>query len=337
MPKYIKNHRGRPPKEHKVINNIKHKQCSSCNKWTILNQFGKCGNGKRSHCKPCVNRKQKQRNKVALEKRKKEREAARGTGFLVCLFVGCTVKQWLQPVDQFISDYEHIGEPTKHCLPCRNKQKEAQKRMEAPCQKVWNDWRIIHPCVTCSQDPNYVHNPLLIEADHLPEFEKVEACSEVGFWSAKCRGPDALKAELKKCQALCRFHHALQTQQRSNETKDPWVLRKRAIINTEKHKRGCCLRCDRVLKKGEECAFDFDHRNSKTKFKYNAKRKSPAAFVNFPDAVFAIQWPLEQAKCDLLCVNCHKLKDNRDGYKKTKSLKDHKTVYTDAFTEVICT
>ena len=343
MPKYIKNHRGRPPKEHKVINNIKHKQCSCCNEWLPLDQFGKDAqkwDGKQSSCKRCGNKKKKQRRKVMKEQRKKEREAA-PTGFLVCLFDSCTVKG-LQPVDQFISAYVRNDEPTDCCLTCRNKRKEDRERMEAPCQKVWDDWRIIHPCVKCMNDPNHVHNPLLIEADHLPEFVatlgvKLKACSELGFWSAESRGPVALQAELKKCQALCRFHHALQTQQRSNKTKEPCVLRRRAIINVEKHKRGCCLRCERVLKEGEECAFDFDHRDSKTKFEYEGKAKNPSAFVKLPDAVFATQWPLEKELVDMLCANCHKLKDNRDGYKKTKSLKDHKTVYTDAFTEVICT
>ena len=125
-----------------------------------------------------------------------------------------------------------------------------------------------------------------------------------------------------KCQASCKFHHALVTQQRDHDkgriqTK-PHVLRKRAIMNAEKHKRGCCSnpKCKRVLKKGEERAFHFDHRDPITKFMYQGNTKGPSDFVDLPDAIFDKQWPLEQAKCDLLCANCHKLKDNRDGYRK---------------------
>ena len=199
--------------------------------------------------------------------------------------------------------------------------KEVKKLREAPCKKVWDDWRREHPCVICNQDPKYEHNPLLIEADHLPEFEKMEACSEVGFWSAESRGPAKLRAELMKCQATCKFHHALQTQQRDLENgrieKQKSKLRKRTVINAEKNKQGCCLLCERVLKKGEECAFHFDHRDPKTKFMYQGNIKGPSQFVNLPDAIFNKQWPIEKELVDLLCANCHKLKSfaNRDGYK----------------------
>ena len=138
------------------------------------------------------------------------------------------------------------------------------------------------------------------------------------------RGSAAQQAELMKCQALCRFHHALQTQQRNHDKgrilKKPCRLRKRAIINAEKHKRGYCSnpKCKRVLKKGEECAFHFDHRDPATKFMYNGKTKGPSKFANLSDALFDTQWPLEQAKCNLLCANCDKLKTFafRDGYRK---------------------
>ena len=85
-----------------------------------------------------------------------------------------------------------------------------------------------------------------------------------------------------KVQALCKFHHRLVTQQRDHDNgrieKRSWVLKKRAIINAEKHKRGCCTLCKRVLKKGEECAFDFDHRDPTTKFKYKGKTMGPGIY-----------------------------------------------------------
>ena len=91
----------------------------------------------------------------------------------------------LQPVDQFIGAHVRNDEATDTCKTCRDKRREDRERREAPCQKVWDDWRIIHPCVKCMNDPNYEHNPLLIEADHLPEFEKVKACGEMSFWCHK--------------------------------------------------------------------------------------------------------------------------------------------------------
>ena len=321
MPKYIKKRPGPKPKPHKFIQGIEHKHCGgSCKKWKPLDQFAKRWNGKQSYCKLCAKKRSKQREKVMKEKRKQAREAA-PTGFSVCLNPSCTVKG-LQPLDQFIGPYVRNDEPTMNCLTCRNKMKEDKEQRYAACEKVWDNWRKTHPCVKCINDPNYKHNYLLIEADHLPEFEKVKACSDMRFWSAKCRGPRLQKAELMKCQATCKFHHRLVTQQRRHDNgrietrKDK--LRKRAIINAEKNKRGCCYICKRVVKEGEESAFDFDHRDPSTKFIWNGKAVCPSAFVNLPDALFDKQWPLEQAKCDLLCRNCHGLKTfgNKDGYRK---------------------
>jgi len=319
MPKYIKKRPGPKPKPHKVIQGIEHKHCGGiCKKWKPLDQFAKMGNGKQSYCKPCSKKKNKQRRKVIKEKRKQVREAA-PTGFLVCLKATCIVKG-LQPVDQFIGPHVRNEEPTSHCKTCRDKTEEDKEQRQAACKKVWDDWRLIHPCVICINDPEHVHNPLLIEADHLGE--KVKKCSDHWYWSHSKRGPLALQAELMTVQALCRFHHRLVTQQRNHDNgriqKKPCKLRKRAVINKEKHKRGCCSnpKCKRPVKEGEECAFDLDHRNSNTKFEYKGKGKSPAAFVDLPDALFDKQWPLEQAKCDLLCANCHALKKNRDGYRK---------------------
>ena len=192
MPKYIKKRKRGERKEHKVINNIKHKQCSGiCKKWKSLDQFGKdarARDGTRSDCKSCVNKRSKQRRKVMKEKRKKEREMV-PSGFLVCLKASCI--KGLQPMDQFISAFEDIEGPTSHCKTCRDKVREAQIRREAPCQKVWDGWRIIHPCVMCMNDPEHEHNPLLIEADHLPELiptlgKKVKACSDMNYW---CHSP----------------------------------------------------------------------------------------------------------------------------------------------------
>ena len=308
-------------KLHEFINEVENKHCGICNKWKPLDKFAKHKrkwDKLQSNCKTCANKKQKQRDEKALKKREAAREAARGTGFLVCLNKWCTVKQLLQPVDQFISPFVRNDEPTDTCKTCRDKQNEAQKRRCAACLEVWIEYRKTHPCVICNQDPEHVHNPLLIEADHLGG--KVTHCSNVSYWSHSQRGPRALRAELMTVQSLCRFHHRLQTLQRLHDNgriqKQKSKLRRRVIMNKEKHKRGCCLRCERVLKKGEECAFDFDHRDDSTKFMYQGKTKNPTAFVDLPDAVFDTQWPLEKELVDLLCTNCHTLKDNRDGYRK---------------------
>ena len=317
MTKYIKKRKRGERIEHQFFYGNEYKTCSCCNEWKLLDQFAKKGNGKQSSCKSCAKKYDKQRHKLIKEQLEKAREGA-PTGFSVCVDKSC--KKGVQPVDQFIGAHVRNDEATDICKTCRNKVMEAQKRRYAACKKVWDDWRKTHPCVICSQNLKYEHNPLLIEADHLPEFKKVARCSSMKYWCHSKRGPAAQKAELKKCQALCRFHHALQTQQRNHDNgkieKSACKLRKRAIINAEKNKRECCLRCKRVVKEGEECGVDFDHRDASTKFKYKGKAMNPTNFVDLPDAIFDKQWPLEQAKCDLLCANCHTLKNNRDGYRK---------------------
>ena len=319
----------RSPKKHEFFNGIEHKYCGSCNppQWRVLEKFGKLDrawDGYYYCCKTCVQKNSKRFWDKNLKKRKKARGEAL-IGFSVCLNTYCTVKKWLQPKDQFIVSHVHTHKVTMHCLTCRDKAKVVNKRRFAACQKIWDDWRKMHPCLKCINDSNYKHNSLWIEADHVPELgKKVKNCSHVVFWSHSKRGPSAQKAELKKCQALCRFHHALQTQQRNHDNgriqKKRSRLRKGTIINAEKHKRGCCSnsKCKRPVKEGEECGFDFDHRDPLTKFMYNGKPIDISGFVNLPNSVFHTQWPLEQAKCDLLCRNCHKLKTfaNRDSYKK---------------------
>ena len=217
MPKYIQRRKYHERKPHKFINNIEHKYCWRCipPQWKPLDQFGKKENKTQHLCKACDARKAKQRRKLSKEKREKERETA-PPGFSVCLNACCTVKG-LQPVDQFISAYVRNNKATSHCLTCRSINIEKQKQRHADCQKVWDDWRKTHPCVKCMNDPNYKHNYLLIEADHLPEFEKVKKCSNIGYWCHSQRGVPALQAELMKCQASCKFHHALVTQQRRHD------------------------------------------------------------------------------------------------------------------------
>lgn len=314
-------------KLHEFINNIEHKHCGKCNQWKPLDQFGRnkqTKDGFSCYCSMCDHYRRTERFKLILRERIKARQIA-PEGFSVCLHSRCPItnpKEWLQEKEKFINSRVHTHTLTKKCLTCRARKISSTNRSVVlqECKRVWDEWRKTHACVECRKDQT--HNYLVIEADHLPEYEKVKHCSEFSYWATKSRGVPALLTELKKCQALCRFHHHLQTQQRNNENRrnrrQASILKKREIINKEKHKRGSCLTCKRVVKKGEECAFIFDHRDPTTKFICNGKPIAPSAFVRLSQALFDKQWPLEQAKCNLLCANCDKLKTfaNRDGYKK---------------------
>ena len=167
--------RKREPKPHKFINNIEHKYCSKCDppQYKPLEKFHKDKqkwDGWCYYCIVCNNKHHVQRNGKAVEKRKRARDEA-PTGFLVCLKPSC--KKGLQPVDQFIGKHVRNDEPVKYCLTCRSKQKVSNVSKLRACQNVWDDWRKTHPCLVCNQNPNYKHNYLVIEADHLPEYKKV--------------------------------------------------------------------------------------------------------------------------------------------------------------------
>ena len=316
-------------KLHKFIDAIEKKHCFRCDNWKSLDQFMKNKSnwdGKYCYCKTCFKIIKNKRYRLRVQQRMKACEEA-PTGYSVCLNSRCTIrdpKLWNQPNDQFIDPKVHTHTLTRYCLTCRKKNLTSVYKMEGmqACQKLWDDYRKTHPCIECNKDPKYKHNYLVIEADHVPEFGKKEKeCSQIMYWGAKSRGVVALQTELKKCRPLCKFHHRLVTQQRSRNNRQiprqASVLIKRAVINKEKHKRGSCLRCRRLVIVGEECGFSFDHRDPTTKFIFNGKPVSPSKFVELRDYVFNKQWPLEQAKCDLLCANCDKLKtfECKDGYK----------------------
>lgn len=62
-------------------------------------------------------------------------------------------------------------------------------------------------------------------------------------------------------------------------------------------RRGRCLTCQRKVTPENTHAFEWDHRNPVTK-KYNIAQM-------YKLTNFAKLYPVEAAKCDLLCCMCH--------------------------------
>ena len=89
-------------------------------------------------------------------------------------------------------------------------------------------------------------------------------CSDDRYWSCH-GGVPALERELAKCQSLCCWCHRLKTKRERGIQKKKCRLKRRAIINAEKLRRGKCLRCPRRVTLETCCAFDFDHRDASTK------------------------------------------------------------------------
>lgn len=160
------------------------------------------------------------------------------------------------------------------------------------CRRVWEEWRAKQVCLHCGTSE-------CIEADHL--CDKVHQCSDFVFWTYH-GGVEALKKELRKCQPLCRFCHMKKTNAERNPQRDKCKIRRRAIINAEKKKRGVCLQCSRPVEDDFSC-FDFDHREPVKKL------FCVSSSVNFSTKNFHLVYA-EMTKCDLLCCVCHWKKTN---------------------------
>ena len=206
----------------------------------------------------------------------------------------CNHCGYIQPEDQFKSSVARRQTLTKKCKTCRQILARAlinPTTTTGKCRARWEEWKANNPCVVCDEK-----DPQLIEADHLRD--KVYHCSADRYWSNH-GGVPALETELAKCQSLCCWCHRLKTKRERGIWKQTSILKRRAIINAEKMRRGKCLRCPRRVTLETCCAFDFDHRDASTK----VIRLSQ--LIRKPKAFFDQHIKSELKACDLLCCNCH--------------------------------
>ena len=207
----------------------------------------------------------------------------------------CTKCGHLKPEDQFKSRHPRRQTLTKWCLTCRQSLTQTEinpTSAKGKCRARWEEWKAKNPCVVCDKT-----DPQLIEADHLRD--KVHHCSDASYWACH-GGVPALERELDKCQSLCRWCHRLKTKRERGTQKQKSNLKRRAIINVEKLRRGKCLRCPRRVTLETCCAFDFDHRDASTKvIRLSQLIKKSQAF--FDEHIVS-----ELKACDLLCCLCHK-------------------------------
>jgi len=117
-------------------------------------------------------------------------------------------------------DYEHYGQTSSYCRPCRREYDRAyhKRRSESSLksraakqdlrrvvatQFVW-DYLKLNPCQTCGES-----DPVVLEFDHIDrDIKSGEISSMINGSLAK------LKAEINKCRVLCanchRRHTAIQ-------------------------------------------------------------------------------------------------------------------------------
>jgi hypothetical protein len=159
------------------------------------------------------------------------------------------------------------------------------------------DWKKAHNCKQCGTNNH-------IEADHLRD--KVKNCSSYPYWASN-GGTEALKAELAKCQALCRFCHRLKSTKERGTNTTRQRSQQRKIIDAEKLRVGACQRgCGRKVTVENITAFDWAHMDRST------KTTNISALWQGKKAYFKKQWPIERLKCELLCCMCHKTETDEE-------------------------
>lgn len=231
------------------------------------------------------------RENISKSKRKRKRLAEQQT-----IPIGkrcCTNCCRIQNENEFHSLHARRTTFTAWCRTCRDVKSRSQKNpttTTGKCRQVWMKWRNSQVCVHCGDTSH-------IEADHLRD--KVRMCSEYTWWACH-GGTEALTKELTKCQPLCLFCHRLKSEKERKPQTRPSKVRKRAIINAEKMRAGGCERCDRKCTPENLVAFDWAHNDRKTKTIHISR------LVYKAEAYFQAQWPIERAKCNLLCCLCHK-------------------------------
>lgn len=149
------------------------------------------------------------------------------------------------------------------------------------------------PCIDCGNDDIRV-----LEFDHVDRDTK-------RFNVSNCGSIKKLEEEMKKCVLRCGICHRKRTKIQCNH--GIGILRRGKIhIDNIKKDIGSCAHCGWY---DDECleALEFDHIDP------NTKKNSISTMVANSESIENID--IEIQKCQLLCVNCHKLKTiENNGY-----------------------
>lgn len=246
-------------------------KCQRCNKDEARTYTcQKTGEKKyRTTCTVCA-AKQKERNK---KRRKRKLEA--NPHFCI----GCLKRNRVQG--------------RKNCQTCLDNKKKLDKdptSFRGMLYQKWIEWKRTHACVRCG------YTGKAIQADHIVPETKLRGLSRVKQFKSLKKWEN----EAKKCQPLCAICHHLKTKDEQERETQPSTLRNRAILNAEKHKRGCCSTCRRPVEEDEERCFVFRKIDKK-----KSNVKGPISqMVHNPEAKFNRLVGPELINSKMLCQNC---------------------------------
>ena len=202
----------------------------------------------------------------------------------------------VKPVTEFQSMHVRRTTLTTRCQRCRDSLHRSEMNpntISGQCKQVWLNWKKGKVCAHCGTDRH-------IQADHCRGDKKVKEGSAYKWW-AWHGGPEAQQRELDdKCQPLCLFCHRVKSKKERGTCKQARYIRRHKIINDEKLRVGFCETCDRTVTPDNTQWFDWAHKDRATWVIYISK------LVYKSEKYFQTQWPIERAKCKLLCCLCHK-------------------------------
>ena len=181
------------------------------------------------------------------------------------------------------------------CQPCLDgmkKQKKDPNSLPGLLHQKWFKWKRTHACVECG------YTGTALQADHIIPETKLKQLSDINKFQSVIEWIE----ESNKCQPLCAWCHQLKTRDETNRDANTTASRHRAILNAEKHKRGCCSasKCKRPVTEGEERCFVFK-KIDKKKSNING---CVSRMVRFSEAKFNRLVGPELSNCKMLCQNC---------------------------------
>ena len=284
------------------------KVCTKCKKnkdETCFGKRSKSADGLQPWCKECISTYKKE---LAIKRNKKRKEETLPDGMKRCAQPGCNK---ILPLSKFQSTKARRTTPMAACDTCMAVHKKSQENptsARGKCRAYWIKWKKMNPCEH-EGGCEFPHDWRLIQADHVePKAQRKKRTGESGHalsdwvWWASNGSVEAMEEEAKKCQALCIFHHRIKTKEERRDLTQKSKVEKQAIINEKKCERGGCLTCGRECVEGKEFLFDLDHRDEEK------KTIRVSLLITKSWNYFNEQFPLEMAKCDLLCCGCHVIK-----------------------------
>lgn len=165
-----------------------------------------------------------------------------------------------------------------------------------------------------------------LQADHPNRKNKRQKVQDARNWKT----PDDMWNEYLKCDVLCSLCHVLQSSHNADFGADTSKMpdgpstskeyqakysrlnrdKMQDYNNRKKRETGACKYCDMEVTKGIERAFDWAHRDERTKVATVSK-----LCENTYNEKNLKKIDDEIAKCDLLCNGCHKQFQTQEHYK----------------------